>query len=68
MRRLSVLEEKTTKKSGGKRQTFYFNKQELTNNDIVYYVDNGFMTIPELEKDVGAKKESDSQQKSYFRF
>ena len=54
--RLSVLEEKAAKKVGRKRQTFYFNQQELTDDDIVYYVDNGFLTIPELEKDVGAKK------------
>ena len=56
MRRLSVLEEKAAKKVGRKRQRFYFNEQALTDDDIVYYVDNGFMTIPELEKDVGAKK------------
>ena len=54
--RVSVLEEKAAKKAGRKRQTFYFNEQELTDDDIVYYVDNGFMTISELEKDVGAKK------------
>lgn len=54
--RVSVLEQKAAKKVGRKRQTFYFNQQELTDDDIVYYVDNGFITIPELEKDVGAKK------------
>lgn len=56
MHRVSVLEENAAKKVGRKRQTFYFNQQELTDDDIVYYVNNGFMTIPELEKDVGAKK------------
>lgn len=56
LHRLSVLEEKATKKSGRKRQTFHFNGQELTDDDIVYYVDNEFMTIPELEKDIGANK------------
>ena len=50
MHRVSVLEEKAAKKVGRKRQTFYFNQQELTDDDIVY------MTISELEKDVGAKK------------
>ena len=56
MHRLSVLEEKATKESGRKRQTLHFNGQELTDDDIVYYVDNEFMTISELEKDIGANK------------
>lgn len=54
--RISVLEEKAAKKVGRKRQSFSLNGQELTDDDIIYYVDNDFMSISELEKDVGAKK------------
>ncbi len=54
--RVSVLEEKAAKKVGRKRQSFSLNGQELTDDDIIYYVDNDFMSISELEKDVGAKK------------
>ena len=54
--RVSVLEEKAAKKVGRKRQAFFLNGKELTDDDIIYYVDNDYMTISELEKDVGAKK------------
>ena len=54
--RVSVLEEKAAKKVGRKRQTFFLNGKELTDDDIIYYVDNDYMMISELEKDVGAKK------------
>ena len=54
--RVSVLEEKAAKKVGRKRQSFSLNGQELTDDDIIYYVDNDYMSISELEKDVGAKK------------
>ncbi len=56
MHRVSVLEEKAAKKIGRKRQSFSLNGKELTDDDIIYYVDNDYMTISELEKDVGAKK------------
>lgn len=55
-KRISVLEEKTLKKSGRKKKDFYFNGRLLTDQDIVYYVDNEFISIYKLEKDVGAGK------------
>lgn len=55
-KRLASLEEKTLKKAGRKKQTFYFNFQELTDDYLVHLVDVMQMTICELEKDVNAKK------------
>lgn len=55
-KRISSLEEKATKKAGRKRQTFYLDGNELTDEDIVYYVKYDYYTIPELERLVGAKK------------
>lgn len=54
--RISALEEKAAKKAGRKRQTFYLDGKELTDEDIVYYVKYDHYTIPELERLVGAKK------------
>lgn len=55
-KRLALLEEKTLKKSGRKRQTFYFNFQELTDDLLLHLIDTMHMTISELEKDVNAGK------------
>lgn len=55
-KRISALEEKVAKKAGRKRQTFYLDGKELTDEDIVYYVRYDYYTIPELERLVGAKK------------
>lgn len=55
-KRISALEEKTSKKAGRKRQTFYLDGKELTDEDIVYYVKYDYYTITELERLVGAKK------------
>lgn len=55
-KRISALEEKAAKKAGRKRQTFYLDGKELTDEDIVYYVRYDYYTIPELERLVGAKK------------
>lgn len=55
-KRITALEEKAAKKAGRKRQTFYLDGKELTDEDIVYYVKYDYYTIPELERLVGAKK------------
>ena len=55
-KRLAFLEEKTLKKSGRKRQTFYLSGQELTDEELIYQIDNEYFTIRELEKEVGAGK------------
>ena len=55
-KRISALEEKTAKKAGRKRQTFYLDRAELTDEDLVYYIKYDYFTIPELERLVGAKK------------
>ena len=55
-KRIAALEEKASKKAGRKRQTFYLDGKELTDEDIVYYVRYDYYTIPELERLVGAKK------------
>lgn len=55
-KRLSALEAKANKKAGRKRQIFYLDGNELTDADIVYYIDNDFFTFAELERLVGAKK------------
>ena len=55
-KRISALEEKAAKKAGRKRQTFYLDGAELTDEDLVYYIKYDYFTIPELERLVGAKK------------
>ena len=55
-KRISALEKKATKKAGRKRQTFYLDGIELTDEDLVYYIKYDYFTIPELERLVGAKK------------
>ena len=56
-RRISLLEEKTLKKVGRKKKTFYLDGKELTDADIVYLIDYEFYdSIGKLEKAVGAGK------------
>lgn len=55
-KRLAFVEEKTLKKAGRKKQTFYFNSQELTDEYLVYLIDYDYITISKLEKDVNARK------------
>ena len=55
-KRVAFLEAKTLKKAGRKKQTFYFNSQELTDEYLVYLIDYDYITISKLEKDVNAGK------------
>ena len=56
-KRITILEEKTLKKAGRKRQTFYLNGTELTDEELVYLIDYEYYdSIGKLEKDVGAGK------------
>ena len=55
-KQIQLLENKALKKAGRKRQTFYLDGGELTDEDIIYYIDNEFYTHYQLEKNVGAKK------------
>lgn len=56
LQRVTSLESKYLKKVGRKRQTFYFNGQELTDEYLEYLIDYDYITISKLEKDVGAGK------------
>ena len=56
IRRIEFLEEKSLKKAGRKRQTFYLDYKELTDEYLEYLVDYDYMTISEIEKQVGAGK------------
>ena len=56
LQRITSLESKTLKKTGKKRQTFYFNGQELTDKYLEYLIDYDYITISKLEKDVSAGK------------
>ena len=56
-KRITFLEERTLKKAGRKRQTFYLNGTELTDEELIYLIDYGYYnSIGKLEKDVGAGK------------
>ena len=55
-RRIEFLEEKSSKKAGRKRQTFYLDFRELTDEYLEYLVDYDYMTISEIEKQVGVGK------------
>jgi len=55
-KRIEFLEDKSLKKSGRKRTTFYFNGQELTDEYLEYLIDDDYISISKLEKDVGAGK------------
>lgn len=56
IRRIEFLEEKSLKKAGRKRQKFYLDFKELTDEYLEYLVDYDYMTISEIEKQVGAGK------------
>ena len=56
-KRVAFLEEKAIKKAGRPRTQFYLNGIELTDEELMYQIDNQyFLTIRELEKAVGANK------------
>ena len=56
-RRIMRLEEKALTKPGRKRQTYYYEGKELTDEELVYLIDYEFYDcIGKLERDVGAKK------------
>lgn len=55
-KRVTFLEEKTLKKAGRPKTQFFVNGQELTDEHLIYLIDNDYYTIRELEKDVGAGK------------
>lgn len=56
-KRVEQLEKKAIKKPGRQKQTFYLNGKELTDEDIIYYIDYDFFdSIGKLEKEVGAGK------------
>ena len=57
-KRISTLETKTLKKPGRKRTTYYLHGKELTDDDLIYYIDYDYFTISELEREVGAPKNS----------
>ena len=51
-KRVEFLEEKTLKKAGRKRTTFYFNGQEVTDEYLEYLIDNDYIKkYNELEKE-----------------
>lgn len=56
LQRVTFLEAKALKKAGRKRQTFFFNGQELTDEYLEYLIDYDYISIRKLEKDVGAGK------------
>lgn len=55
-KRVALLEDKTLKKAGRKRQVYNFDGKELTDDYLVYLIDYDLATIGKLEKIVGAKK------------
>jgi len=55
-KRVEFLETKALKKAGRKKQIFWFQGRELTDDYIVYLVDFDIISIRKLEKEVGAGK------------
>ena len=55
-KRIEFLEEKALKKAGRKKEIFYFNGQELSDDYLLHLVDDDMITIYKLEKDVNAGK------------
>lgn len=56
-RRITRLEEKALIKRGRKRQTYFYEGEELTDEKLVYLIDYEYYdSISKLEKLVGAKK------------
>ena len=54
--RIAILEDKALKKAGRKRVPIYLDGRELTDDDILYYIDEGYYTIVELERVTKAPK------------
>lgn len=48
--RIAILEDKALKKAGRKRVPIYLDGRELTDDDILYYIDEDYYTIVELER------------------
>lgn len=44
------------KQSGRKRETFYIRGSVLDDDNLIYLIDKGYYTIPQLEKELGARK------------
>lgn len=54
--RIAILEDKALKKAGRKRVPIYLDGRELTDDDILYYIDEDYYTIVELERVTKAPK------------
>ena len=54
--RIALLEDKALKKAGRKRVPIYLDGRELTDDDILYYIDEDYFTIVELERVTKAPK------------
>lgn len=54
--RIDILEDKALKKAGRKRVPIYLDGRELTDDDILYYIDEDYYTIVELERVTKAPK------------
>ena len=54
--RIAILEDKALKKAGRKRVPIYLGGRELTDDDILYYIDEDYYTIVELERVTKAPK------------
>lgn len=54
--RIAILEDKALKKAGRKRVPIYLDSRELTDDDILYYIDEDYYTIVELERVTKAPK------------
>lgn len=54
--RIAILEDKALKKAGRKRVPIYLDGRELTDDDILYYIDEDYYTIEELERVTKAPK------------
>ncbi len=54
--RIAILEDKALKKAGRKRVPIFLDGRELTDDDILYYIDEDYFTIVELERVTKAPK------------
>ena len=54
--RIALLEDKALKKAGRKRVPIYLDGRELTDDDILYYIDEDYYTNVELERVTKAPK------------
>ena len=54
--RIAILEDKALKRAGRKRVPIYLDGRELTDDDILYYIDEDYYTIVELERVTKAPK------------